>query len=264
MTSLPQTVSRPHSTDDGVERGEVGLQQRPAELAASHGRIFAAQLAERRRIERNIHDGVQQEIVASIAKLRLARNQLTRDPNVAAGTLAELQDDTCRILRNLRELSRGIHPLILTHRGLTDALAGQARHLPLHVHIDAAVEVRATRYPEEVEATAYYVVTEGLTNVLKHAGVDTATVRLHTSDGQLIAEVTDLGRGGASFATGGSGLVGLRDRVAAIGGHLHLHSHPTTGTTLRAALPASVASPVRQLSRRAAVPVTVQGEQHDA
>ena len=155
--------------------------------------------------------------MAAIAKLRLARNQLARDTDEATNTLEELQHDTRRILQNLRELSRGIHPLILTHRGLTDALDTQARHLPLQVRIDAAPDVRVTRYAEEVEATAYYVISEGLTNVLKHAGTNEATVRLHTSDGRLIAEVIDRGRG-CDGAPRGSGLTGLRDRVESVGG----------------------------------------------
>ena len=215
------------------------LEQRLEELAASRSRIVAAQTAERRRIERYIHDGVQQEIVASIVKLRLARNQLARDPGEAADTLAELQDDTRRILESLRELSRGIHPLVLTHRGLTDALDTQARHLPLQVRIDAAAEVRAARYAEDVETTAYYVISEGLTNVLKHAGTAEATIRLRASNGDLIAEVIDRGVGGADpTGTAGSGLVGLRDRVESVGGRLHVDSTPAVGTTLRAVLPA--------------------------
>lgn len=217
------------------------LEARLGELAASRSRIVAAQMTERRRIERNIHDGVQQEIVASIAKLRLARNQLARDASEAADTLTELQDDTRRILERLRELSRGIHPTVLSHRGLTDAVDTQARHSPLDVRIDASPDVRSTRYAEDVEATAYYVISEGLTNVLKHAGCAAATVRLRTTDGSLIAEVIDHGRGCAELnGTAGSGLVGLRDRVESIGGRLHIDSAPATGTTLRAELPARV------------------------
>lgn len=213
------------------------LRRQADELAASRSRIVQAQLSERRRIERNIHDGVQQEIVALIAKLRLSRNQLTRDPTEAADTLADLQDDARRILKDLRELSRGIHPLVLTHRGLTEALDAQARLIPLDVCIDATPDVRASRFTEDVESTAYYVVSEGLTNVLKHAGTDEATVKLQAINGHLVAEVIDHGRGCAGPTAAGSGIVGLRDRVESIGGELRLDSRPHAGTTLRAVLP---------------------------
>ena len=213
------------------------LARQADELAASRGRIVQAQMAERRRIERNIHDGVQQEIVATIAKVRLSRNQLARDPAEAATTLTELQEDVRRILGNLRELSRGIHPLVLTHQGLVAALDAQTRNMPIDVCIDATPEVRSGRYAEDVEAAAYFVVSEGLTNVLKHAGTREATVGLRAVDGHLIAEVVDHGRGCAGESATGSGIVGLRDRVESIGGKLELDTRPEVGTTLRAALP---------------------------
>ena len=213
------------------------LARQAKELAASRGRIVQAQMAERRRIERNIHDGVQQEIVATIAKLRLSRNQLSRDPEEAAATLAELQEDVRRTMENLRELSRGIHPLVLSHRGLVAALDAQARNMPIDVCIDAAPDVRSTRYAEDVEAAAYFVVSEGLTNVLKHAGTQEATVGLRAVNGHLIAEVVDHGCGCAGESATGSGIVGLRDRVESIGGRLQLDSRPNAGTTLRATLP---------------------------
>lgn len=220
--------------------GELARQAK--ELAASRGRIVQAQMAERRRIERNIHDGVQQEIVATIAKLRLSRNQLKRDPDEAAATLAELQEDVRRTLENLRELSRGIHPLVLSHRGLVAALDAQARHIPIDVCIDAAPKVRSARYAEDVEVAAYFVVSEGLTNVLKHAGTKEATVGLRAVDGHLIAEVVDRGRGCAGESATGSGIVGLRDRVESVGGSLEIESRPRAGTTLRARLPVDARS----------------------
>jgi signal transduction histidine kinase len=211
------------------------------ELAASRNRILQAQTAERRRIERNVHDGAQQEIIASLVKIRLARNQLDRDPRLAAGTLAELQEDTRRVVENLRTLSRGIHPHVLTNRGIAEALCAQASHSPIDVCVEIASEVRGTRYTEDVEATAYYVVSEGLTNVLKHAGTKEATVRLQTAEDRLVTEVIDHGRG-CDGRSAGSGLVGLRDRVESIGGTLEIDSQAGAGTVLRALLPANVAN----------------------
>jgi signal transduction histidine kinase len=218
---------------------EVGRQA--DELAASRSRLVHAQMAERHRIERNIHDGVQQEIIAALAKVRLARNQLTRDPAVAETTLAGLQDDTYRMLDNLRELSRGIHPSVLTHQGPVQALRTQAALLPINVHVDVATDLRDARFPDEVEEAAYYVVSEGLTNVLKHADTDEATVRLAMDDRQLTIEVADRGRGCVPGAVTGSGIVGMRDRLGSIGGELRVDGRPGHGTTLRANLPIQVA-----------------------
>jgi signal transduction histidine kinase len=217
------------------------LSRQADELAASRSRIVQAGMEERHRIERNIHDGVQQEIIASIAKIRLARNQMARDPNVAEATLASLQDDAGRMLDNVRELSRGIHPPVLTHRGLVEALRTQASVLPIDVRVEVAPVVRDARFPDEVEEAAYYVVSEGLTNVLKHAGTDEATVTLDADGGELIVEVTDRGRGCGGGWAPGSGLVGLRDRLNSLGGELHMHGRAGGGTALRAVLPLEVA-----------------------
>jgi signal transduction histidine kinase len=214
---------------------ELGRQAE--QLAASRGRLVQAQMEERHRIERNIHDGVQQEIIASIAKIRLARNQLARDPAQAGATLAALQDDTRRTLENLRELSRGIHPPILTHHGLVEALRTQASLLPIDIHVEVAPELRDARFPDSVEETAYYVASEGLTNVLKHAGTERATVKLGMDDRQLIVEVIDQGRGCDPATLPGTGLVGLHDRLGTLGGELRIDSRPGDGTTMHAALP---------------------------
>lgn len=217
------------------------LSRQADELAASRSRIVQAGMEERHRIERNIHDGVQQEIIASIAKIRLARNQMARDPNLAETTLASLQDDAGRMLDNVRELSRGIHPSVLTHRGLVEALRTQASVLPIDVRVEVAPVVRDARFPDEVEEAAYYVVSEGLTNVLKHAGTDEATVTLDADGEELIVEVTDRGRGCGGGWAPGSGLVGLRDRLNSLGGELHMHGRAGGGTALRAVLPLEVA-----------------------
>jgi signal transduction histidine kinase len=220
------------------------IARQTVELAASRSRILQAQMAERRRIERDIHDGVQQDLIACIARLRLARNQLSRDPGLAAASLVELQDHTTTTLERLRELSRGIHPLALTHHGLIAALEAQACRLPLDVTIEADAQVERSRYDEEIEAAAYFVVCEGLTNIIKHAGTDTGRVHLDTGEGQLTIEVTDDGRGHKADPTSaGSGITGLSDRVTALGGTLELNSTIGTGTTLRAILPARPSVP---------------------
>jgi signal transduction histidine kinase len=213
------------------------LRRQADELAASRSRIVHAQMKERRRIERNIHDGVQQEIIALIAKIRLARNQLARDPQLAETTLAGGQGDARITLENLRELSRGIHPPVLAHRGLTDALRTQASLLPIDVEIDVAPEVSRTRFSDEVEEAAYYVISEGLTNVLKHAATEQATVKLATNGESLTVQVIDHGQGCDTNRPPGSGIVGLRDRLGSIGGELQLDSQPGDGTILWAVFP---------------------------
>jgi signal transduction histidine kinase len=213
------------------------LSRQAEELAASRSRILHAQMEERRRIERNIHDGVQQEIIALIARIRLARNQLARDPQLAETTLAGSQGDARLTLENLRELSRGIHPPVLTHRGLADALRTQASLSPIDVEVDVAPELSKTRFSDEVEEAAYYVVSEGLANVLKHAATEEATVKLATSDGSLTVQVIDHGCGCDANRGPGSGIIGLRDRLGSIGGELQVQSQPGDGTTLHAVLP---------------------------
>ena len=214
------------------------LETRLEELNASRTRMVHAQREERHRIERNIHDGVQQEIIASIAKIRLARNQLARDPSLAEATLAETQAESRQTLEHLRELSRGIHPSVLTDRGLVDAFRSRASMLPIDVEIDVTNDIRRLRFPEEIEEAAYFVVSEGLTNVLKHAETGAATVRLRTANQHLTVEVIDSGRG--CQAGPGSGILGLRDRLDSIGGNLTVDSPSGGGTTLRAVLPLEV------------------------
>ena len=209
------------------------------ELAASRSRIVHAQMGERRRIERNIHDGVQQDIIAAMAGLRLARNQLARDSVLAAATLEKLQDHTRRMLESIRELSRGIHPAVLTHRGLLEALDAQLARIPIDVRLEVAPEVRRGRFAEDVEAVAYFVVSEGLANVLKHAATELAIIRLDSIDHWVTVEVIDHGQGcQAEAINDGAGIRGLRDRVESIGGRLTVEASPGFGVILRALLPA--------------------------
>jgi signal transduction histidine kinase len=215
----------------------VQIEAQAGELTASRMRLVKAQEVERRRLERDLHDGVQQELVALIAKVRLARNQLARDPELAEGTLAELQAGIQRALNDLREVAHGVHPAVLGSRGLVEAVEAIAGRMPLGVLVKADSGVRSARYAPEIEGAAYYVVAEGLANVLKHAGAGQATVSISAENSHLTVEVSDDGHGFAVGITLESGLRGLRDRVEALGGRLGVESR-TDGTRLEAWLPA--------------------------
>jgi signal transduction histidine kinase len=217
-----------------VHRLNDELHVKLEELAASRARIVAAGDVERRRLERNLHDGAQQRLVALSLSLRLAKAKLESDPAAAAAILAGAGDELARALDELRELARGLHPAVLTDRGLraaVDVLAGRA---PVPVEI---VEVPAERLPEPVEAAAYYLIAEALTNVAKYANASVVSVSVTAAAGSVVVEVTDDGIGGADPATG-SGLRGLADRVEALGGTLTVVSPMGAGTSLRAEIPA--------------------------
>ena len=194
-----------------------------AALTASRARIVATADATRRRIERNLHDGAQQRLVSLALDLRAAQaaappgtgEQLDR---VAAG-MDDVLDEPCA------EIARGLHPAVLADGGLRPALKTLARRSAVPVHLDIQVE---GRLPEPVEIAAYYTVAEALTNTAKHAHAAAANLEVAESDGALRVRVRDDGSGGADFSHG-SGLVGLRDRAEALGGHLELHSPPGAG-----------------------------------
>lgn len=224
-----------------VRLGETRRQAQ--ELAASCSRIVQAQDAERHRIERNIHDGVQQEIVALAAKAQLARNQLRRAPDLADATLSELRDDIRHALQSLRELARGIHPAVLTDKGLLEAVQAQASRMPLDVTVEAAAELRDRRFAAEVEAGAYFFVSEALANALKHASPTRVLTRLKLSGRSLSVEVADDGEGFVPSEADGTGLRGVRDRIESVGGALHVTSAPGEGTRLHAVFPATRAEP---------------------
>lgn len=220
-----------------LERNLSEVRRQADELAASRARIVEAQVSERRRIERDLHDGVQQDLVVTIAHLRLARSQLQRDVATAERTLAGVQDHVRSTLSTVRELTRGIHPLVLTHLGIVAALEAQFDRLPLSVDFHVAPAIEAARFGEQLEAAAYFVVCEGLTNIVKHAHTSDARVVLDTSGNQLVVEISDDGVGTSRASTKGTGIVGLTDRVASLGGTLSLESSPGQGTTLRAKMP---------------------------
>jgi signal transduction histidine kinase len=200
-------------------------------------RIVQAQETERRRIERDLHDGVQQELVAILAKIRIVRTQAAREPDAVDATLLELQEETRQALNDLRELVRGIHPTVLGDRGLVSAIEARVARLPIAVGVEPG-NLDGARYSEEVEGAAYFVVSEAIANVMKHSGADGACVRLLEADGSLVVEVSDQGQGFEADGVQLSGLDGLRDRVEALGGGLSISSRPNSGTRIVAKLPA--------------------------
>ena len=207
-----------------------------AELGASRARIVAAGDAERRRLERNLHDGAQQRLVSLSLALRMAQSHL--DPaGGAAQMLVAANVELARALEELRELARGIHPAILTDRGLAPALHALGDRAPLPV---ALTITTSTQLPPHIEASIYYLISEALTNIAKHAKASRVSVTVSQTSSRIDVEVSDDGRGGADPA-GGTGLRGLADRVEALNGRLRLTSLPGEGTTLRAEIPLGTA-----------------------
>ncbi|MEV7086789.1 sensor domain-containing protein [Streptomyces sp. NPDC093085] len=212
---------------------EVDLQLRVAELTSTRAAALDAHATELRRIERALHDGTQNRLVSVSVLLGAARRQVARDPSRADEILERAQSAAEQALAELRSVSRSILPPVLDDRGLAGALTGLASESPVPCRID--VETRQ-RCAASVEATAYFVVAEALTNVAKHSGARHTTVTVRTRGGRLLLNVTDDGRGGAD-AAGGSGLTGIRRRVAAHDGTLRLASPPGGPTTLEVDLP---------------------------
>jgi PAS domain S-box-containing protein len=203
------------------------------ELAASRARIVQAADAERRRLERNLHDGAQQRLVALSLELRLAERKLAAGDPLAGELLGQASEGLAEALEELRELARGIHPAILSDKGLVPALEMLAGRATVPVELSATLD---DRLPPAVEAAAYYLVAEALTNAARHARASCVNVCVSRADGRAVVEVGDDGIGGADLR-GGSGLRGLRDRVEALGGELDLESREGDGTTLTAHLP---------------------------
>jgi signal transduction histidine kinase len=205
------------------------------DLRASRQRLVAAQDQERRRLERNIHDGAQQQLVALTVKTRLARQLVDRDPANAADVLRQIETETQDALEDLRDLARGIYPPLLADEGLVAALRAQARKAAIEVSLEAE---GVGRYSEEVEATVYFCALEALQNVAKYADADRATVRLSQSNGSLSFAVVDRGRGfDPAGVRSGSGLQGMADRLAAVGGSLEVTSTAGSGTTVAGRVP---------------------------
>jgi len=202
------------------------------ELEASRARIVAAGDDERRRLERNLHDGAQQRLVSLSLSLRLAQNRIQTDPEGAEQLLDASREELSQALEELRELARGIHPAVLTDRGLDAALESLAARSPLPIDIHGP----SGKLPAQVEAAAYYVVSEALANVAKYAQASTVEVTVERMNGVAVVEVADDGIGGADPVRG-SGLRGLADRVASLSGKLDVQSPPGVGTRVRAEIP---------------------------
>lgn len=215
------------------ERLDAQLRVRVEELRRSRARLVEAGDAERRRLERNLHDGAQQRLVALALSLRMARKKLPENPDGAAPLLESAARELELALDDLRELARGIHPAVLSDRGLEAALTSLADRSPVPVELVRRPE---ERLPPSVEAAAYFVVSESLANMAKHAEAKKATVSVQRRNGTLVIEVADDGVGGADPARG-SGLRGLTDRVSALDGRLVLESPPGDGTVVRAEIP---------------------------
>ena len=202
-------------------------------MKAQRARIVEAADGERRRLERNLHDGEQQRLVSLSLTLRLARARVKEEPEAADQLLDAAADELSQALAELRELARGIHPAILTDRGLAPAIDALVARTPLPVEVHDGLE---GRLPGPVEAAAYYVVSEALANASKYAAASAVSVTIRRVDGRAIVEVRDDGAGGADPAAG-TGLRGLRDRVEALDGRLTVTSPPGEGTTVVAELP---------------------------
>jgi signal transduction histidine kinase len=215
------------------ERLDAELRARVAELQTSRARLVETGLAERRRLERDLHDGAQQRLVSLSLRLGLARSKVHEDPDQADELLAGAAEELQQALAELRELARGIHPAVLADHGLDAALDVLTDRAPLPVEV---VSTPAERLPAPVEAAAYFVIAEALTNVAKYADAEHATVSVERVNGHASIEVSDDGIGGADPKRG-SGLRGLADRVAALDGRLELQSPPGRGTTIRAEIP---------------------------
>ena len=203
------------------------------QLAASRARVVAAGDAERRRLERNLHDGAQQRLVALAIGLRIVDRLVDRDPEQARAALTRANEELTATLAELRELARGLHPAVLSDHGLEPAIRSLMQRAPLPVELTFEA---GERLADAVEVAAYYVIAESLTNVAKYAHATVARVEVRALGDRLLIEVADDGVGGADRGKG-TGLLGLEDRVAALGGRLHVESVPGRGTSVRADLP---------------------------
>ncbi len=215
------------------ERLQVELRARLVELQASRARLVEATEAERRRIERDLHDGTQQRLVSLAMSLGLLDSKLPGNPDAAKPLAREAREALAVALEELRELSQGIHPAVLTERGLPAALDDLCQRAALPAHLELSID---ERLPAQVETAAYFVVSEALTNAVKHSHASEVRIAASREKQMLSVEISDDGIGGAGTG-GGSGLRGLGDRVEALGGRLTVSSPPGRGTTVRVELP---------------------------
>ena len=215
------------------QRRARALRDRVDDLRDARSRIIAAADAERRRIERDLHDGAQQRMVSVALTLSLAEAKMLTDADAATKLVRQAREEAQIAVTELRELARGIHPAVLSDRGLGPALEALAARAPVPVDVSGVPE---KSLPKEVEAAVYFVTAEALTNVAKYAQADSATVVLSLDDGRVCLEIRDDGVGGADISTG-SGVAGLCDRVEALDGELTVESPAGVGTTVTAQIP---------------------------
>jgi signal transduction histidine kinase len=217
--------------------GQAGLVLRNVrlveELQESRRRIVTAQDERARKLERDLHDGAQQQLVALSVKLGLIEQLAARDPDKAIAMIAQAKAETLDALDTLRDLARGIYPPLLADQGLVAALEAQARKSPIDVRLEGQVE----RFDQEIEAAVYFCCLEALQNIAKYANASHAAICLSRSNDRLAFEVTDDGVGFEPSAAHGSGLTNMRDRLEALGGSLAVESAPSRGTTIRGAIP---------------------------
>jgi signal transduction histidine kinase len=220
-------------------RQKEELQHQAALLRTSRARIVHAQEQERRRIERNIHDGVQQDLTSLIGLAGHARQEFDHDPDAVGVDIDAMQDGLRRVLADLRDLAQGIHPSVLSDRGLLVAIETLAGRHPVPVTIRADASLRALRLSDELEGAAYFTVAEALANTLKHGRADRLDIELRENGDRLIVSVSDDGNGFDAAEARGTGLANLHDRVAAVGGALQIDTSPGAGTTVIADFPLS-------------------------
>ncbi len=225
-----------HLTAELSDRLDL-IRRQARELTESRARVAQTQDAERQRIQRDLHDGIQQDVVVLTAKLALARERLRRGDQRADEPLAELQRDLGDLLVHLREFAHAINPPVLADQGLLEAIEAQAARLPIEVVIEADPALRGVRYPRHIETATWFVVSEALTNAVKHARAAQVLVALAQPNGSLSVEVRDDGCGFDSSTVRGLGLAGLADRISIVHGDLRIDSGPGRGTTLRAEIP---------------------------
>jgi signal transduction histidine kinase len=237
MTPAKERLVADLASQAGLVLRNVGLVE---ELRESRRRLVAAQDHERRRLERNIHDGAQQQLVALAVKARLARQIAARDPARTAEMLQQIEAETTTALDDLRDLARGIYPPLLADKGLGPALEAQARKAPVDVDVVAG---GVDRFPQDVEAAVYFSCLEALQNVAKYADATRATIELRADPSMLRFAIRDDGCGFDPSTVSGSGLQGVRDRLEAIGGALHIDSAPGAGTTVAGVVPLVVDVP---------------------
>lgn len=227
----------------GTDR-EAELSARVDQLTDSRSRALDSAVADLRRIERDLHDGAQQRLVKLSMDLGMARAKMESDPEGALQLITEAHEESKLAMREIRDLARGIHPAVLTDRGLDAAVSALAGRSTVPVTVDVELH---RRLPDAVESTAYFIVAEALTNIARHSGATEASIRIRQDDSRLYVEIADNGTGGAD-PDRGTGLAGMRDRVAGLDGTLTIESPEGGPTTIRVELPCELSSRKTQSS----------------